>query len=128
MNKKLEKKESLLVLLAISFFSLGVVLFSIRGVNLAQDLTLQANMGSLQTRLMEYYLEKGFFPKAETCNLKEDCSSFKKEIDIFVYQEIFYKSNGQDYFLYSPSFSNRKIYFVMGSDFLLKELIEVPEL
>jgi len=125
MNKDLNKKESILVLLVISIFSLLIVVFSIRGVNLARDVTLQANMGKVNASLIEYYLANGSFPISEKCDLKDSC--LQRE-DVFVYQDIYYQSNGKDYILYSRSFKDKNIYFVIGSDLIFKKVLFVPEL
>jgi len=125
MNKDLGKKESILVLVVISIFSLIIVLFSIRGVNIARDLNLQSSMEKINTSLIEYYLTHGSFPVSGECNLNLSCL---EGIDIFIYQDIYYQSNGKDYIIYSRSFQNKNIYFILGSDLIFKKALAVPEL
>ncbi|MDD3032815.1 MAG: hypothetical protein PHF88_02495 [Candidatus Pacebacteria bacterium] len=125
MNKDLGKKESILVLVVISIFSLIIVLFSIRGVNIVRDLNLQSSMEKINISLIEYYLTYGVFPVSEECNLNLSCL---EGIDIFIYQDIYYQSNGKDYIIYSRSFQNKNIYFILGSDLIFKKALAVPEL
>jgi len=128
MNKVIDKKQSIFVLLLISAFSLLILIFSIRIINNAKDLNLQADMTRVNTSIIEYYIHNSIFPKENRCNIKEGCVNLNEKIIIFVDENIYYTSNEKDYILYSPSFVNNKIYFVTGFDFLLKKILEIPEL
>lgn len=128
MNRTIEKKESFLVLLFISIFSLLFLLFSIRGVNIARDLTLQANMEKVGSTLFEYYISNDSFPASEKCNLKDSCSSLKEKIDVYVYQDIFYESNKKDYIIYGRSFQDGKTFFVLDSNLTMEKVLILPEL
>lgn len=128
MKKTLGKKQSILVLLIISLFSLSILCFSIKIMDSAKDLNLEATMARINTLIMEYYIQNNIFPKEELCNLKKDCFNFKKEINVCLDQNIYYISNEKDYILYSPSFVNKNIYFVTNSNFLINKVLKVPEL
>ncbi|MDD3046332.1 MAG: hypothetical protein PHH88_01525, partial [Candidatus Pacebacteria bacterium] len=98
-------------------------------INKVKDLTLQANLSSINTLILEYYLERNSFPEENNCNIKEDCFNLKKKIlTLFTKDDIYYNSNGKDYILYSPSFINNKMYFVTGSDLLIEKVLEIPKL
>lgn len=129
MKKIIDKKESLLVLVIISIFVLIILGFSINIINKVKDLTLQANLSSINTLILEYYLERNSFPEENNCNIKEDCFNLKKKIlTLFTKDDIYYNSNGKDYILYSPSFINNKMYFLTGSDLLIEKVLEIPKL
>ena len=128
MNRTIDKKESFLVLVIICIFSLLLVIFSIRGVNIARDLTLQANMERISSTLFEYYISNDSFPASEKCNLKDSCPSLKEKIDVFVYQDIFYESNKEDYIIYGRSFQDGKTFFVFDSNLTMEKVLVLPEL
>lgn len=128
MDRTIDKKESFLVLLFISVFSLMLILFSIRGINIARDLTLQANMERISSTLFEYYISNDSFPASEKCNLKDSCLSLKEKIDVFVYQDIFYESNKKDYIIYGRSFQDGKTFFVLDSNLIMEKVLILPEL
>ncbi|MGI6340614.1 MAG: hypothetical protein ACOX0B_00200 [Minisyncoccales bacterium] len=128
MKKTLDKKQSILVLLIISLFSLSILCFSIKIMDSAKDLNLEATMARINTLIMEYYIQNNIFPKEELCNLKKDCLNFREKINIYLDQDIYYTSNEKDYILYSPSFVNKNIYFVTNSNFLINKVLKVPEL
>lgn len=92
----------------------------------AKDLYLEASITSISTLLMEYHIKQGFYPEEGLCNLKNECFDFKREISIYVDQDIYYMSNKKDYILYSPSYLNKKIYYMIDSDFSLKKVRDVP--
>jgi hypothetical protein len=128
MQRSLDKKQSILVLLLISIFSLSILIFSIGVINNARDLKLQANMSGINGLLIGYYIDHNVFPREELCNLKKDCINFRKKINVLMDHDIYYISNEKDYILYSPSFANKKIYFVTGPDFSMDQVLEVPKL
>ncbi len=128
MKRTLDKKQSILVLLLISIFSLFIVIFSLKVLNQAKDLNLEADMARINASLIEYYIDNNVFPFEKLCNLKNNCSNFRKKIIVAVNKDIYYNSNEKDYILYSPSFVNKKIYYVTGPDLIIKRSLEVPEL
>jgi len=128
MKRTLDKKQSILVLLLMSIFSLFIVIFSFKVLNQAKDLNLQADMSEVNVSLIEYYIENNIFPTEKLCNLKCDCLNFKKAISILIDEDIYYNSNEKDYILYSPSFVNDKIYYVTGPDLIMTKTPEVPQL
>ncbi|HOI60326.1 MAG TPA: hypothetical protein PKU93_03310 [Candidatus Pacearchaeota archaeon] len=128
MKRTLDKKQSILVLLLMSIFSLFIVIFSLKVLNQAKDLNLEADMARINVSLIEYYIDNNVFPTEKLCNLKKDCSNFRKKIIVAVNKDIYYNSNEKDYILYSPSFVNKKIYYVTGPDLIIKRSLEAPEL
>ncbi len=125
-KKGIDKKQSILVLLIMSILSLLVLSFSLKAMDRAKDLYLEASITSISTLLMEYHIKQGFYPEEGLCNLKNECFDFKREISIYVDQDIYYMSNKKDYILYSPSYLNKRIYYMIDSDFSLKKVRDVP--
>lgn len=125
MKKRLDKKQSIFVLVLMSLFCLFILFFSLKVLNQVKNINLQADMSRVNASLLEYYIEHHSFPKEESCNLKNNCLNFRKEISIFIDNDIYYSSNEKDYILYSPSFSNHNIYYVTGPNLVIIETREV---
>lgn len=129
MNKNFNKKESILVLVIILVFSLIVLGFSINIINRTKDLVLQANLSSINSLILENYISKNVFPKEDHCNIKNDCFKLKKEIlTLFSEDDVYYNSDGDDYVLYTRSFTDNKVFFVTGSNLVIDTVFIIPEL
>ncbi|MDD4662086.1 MAG: hypothetical protein PHG24_02280 [Candidatus Pacebacteria bacterium] len=129
MKKNFDKKESIFVLVIISVFSLIVLSFSVNIISKTKDLILQANLSAINTLILENYLQKNHFPKENNCNIKNDCFVLKKEIlTLYSEDDIYYNSDGENYVLYTQSFTDGKIFFVTGSDLTIDRVFIIPEL
>lgn len=125
MKKTLDKRQSIFVLMLMSLFCLFILFFSLKVLNQAKDINLQAEMSRINVFLLEYYIENNFFPKEASCNLKKNCLNFKKEINIFIDKDIYYNSNEKDYTLYSPSFGDNNVYYVTGPNLVITKTKEI---